>query len=51
MDDSMRDQLITEIHTDVAWLKDAHKEHKATHAKYFYYMVTIFVACVLSWFR
>ena len=51
MNDSERDILIIETHRDVAWLKEAHLEHKTVHSRYAYYFITTFVACVLSWFR
>jgi hypothetical protein len=51
MDNDERDRLIIETHRDVAWLKEWTVEHKQTHSKYIYYLVTCFVACVLSWFR
>lgn len=51
MDANERDRLIIETANDVKWIKQWTVEHKTTHSKYFYYMVTVFVACVLSWFR
>ena len=51
MTEQKRDELIIEMHTDIRWLKEQHKEHMASHAKYIYYMITIAVGLVISWFR
>ena len=51
MTDDERDKLIIEMHQDIKWLKESNVEHKSTHAKYIYYLITVLVACVLSWFR
>lgn len=51
MTDDDRDKLIIEMHQDIRWLKAFNIEHKATHAKYIYYFLTVFVACILSWFK
>lgn len=51
MTDEQRDLLITEMHTDIRWLKEFDLEHKKTHSKYIYYFITTFIAIGLSWFR
>jgi len=51
MNDSRRDELIVEMHQDIKWLIKRDEEHKQSHSKYLYYMITVFIACVLSWFK
>lgn len=51
MTDDDRDKLITEMHTDIKWLKQFSVEHKQTHAKYVYYFICTIIAIGLSWFR
>ena len=51
MNDSERDIKIIEMHNDIRWIKEWTVEHKQTHGKYLYYFITVFVACVLSWFK
>ena len=51
MTDSERDIKITEMHNDIRWIKEWTIDHKSTHSKYVYYMITVIVACILSWFR
>jgi len=51
MNDEQRDNLITEMHTDIKWLKQFSVEHKQTHAKYVYYFISTIIAIGLSWFR
>ena len=46
-----RDKLIIETANDVRWIKAWTVEHKQTHSKYIYYMITTFIAIGLSWFR
>ena len=51
MNDNERDKLIIETANDVKWIKQWTVEHKSIHAKYIYYLITVLVACILSWFR
>ena len=51
MNDSERDKLIIEMHTDIRWLKNDSVEHKATHAKYVYYFIVTAIGIVVSMFR
>ncbi len=51
MTNDMRDQLITEMHTDIRWLKENQVEHKQLHLRYIYYFITTAIAIGLSWFR
>jgi len=58
MTDPERSDILLEMHTniaevknDVKWLIKRDEEHKASHSRYIYYLITCVVACVASWFR
>jgi len=51
MTDEQRDKLIIETASDVRWIKAWTVEHKQAHAKYIYYLITVAIGLVLSWFR
>jgi len=51
MNDTERDEKIIEMHNDIRWIKEWTVEHKQAHSKYIYYFVTVFIACVVSWFK
>lgn len=42
---------IAEIHTDVRWLKEQHKEHLAAHAKYMYFLVITAIGAFIGLFK
>lgn len=51
MNDRHRDILISEMHADIRWLKQASAEHRQTHARYVWYFISTLVAIFLCWFR
>lgn len=51
MNDIERDNMLIEMHTDIRWLKDFNIEHKAIHAKYFYYFIVTAIGVIISMFK
>jgi hypothetical protein len=51
MTDERRDILLTEMHTDIKWLKEFNIEHKKEHGRYIFYFITTAIAIIASWFR
>lgn len=48
MTDEERDVKITEMHTDLKWIKAWAEEHKGTHAKYLYYFIATIIGILIA---
>lgn len=51
MTDQERDKLITEMHTDISWIKTWCTEHKAIHAKYIFYFIGTAIVMIISFLK
>jgi len=46
-----RDAKITEMHTDLKWIKSWAEEHKKTHSNYLFYFITLVAGIIITWFK
>ena len=51
MTDNERDKLITEMHTDIKWIKEWTVEHKSIHTRIFLMICAALIGAATSLFK